>query len=95
MMVSRWDDAIEIGRTGGTLTVSDREGGTLWEVAASDGYRIDAAERDPATGTIALLDSAGRLLVLPAGADEPAVWVEDLGVTYGELVWQGTPLGAD
>jgi len=95
MMVTRWDDAVDIERSGGALTVRDREGGTLWQVEVSDSYRIDSVERDPRTGTIALLDNAGRLLVLPAGADEPAVWVEDLGVTYGELVWQGTPLDAD
>jgi hypothetical protein len=92
---ARWQHFVGVERTGGLLTVRDEDRRILWQVAAPDSYRIDASARDPETGTIALLDSAGRLLVLGRDADEPSVWVADRGITYGELVWQGTRPAAD
>jgi hypothetical protein len=92
---ARWQHLVGVERAGGTLTVRDADRRILWRVAAPDGYRIDASAHDPSSGTIALLDSAGRLLVLGPDADEPSVWVADLGITYGELVWQGTGPVAD
>ena len=93
--VERWGIGVDVERSGGTLTVRDDRRQVLWVVDAPDSYWINATARDQSTGTVALLDSAGRLLVLPAGADAPRVWVEDLGRNYGELVWQGTGLTAD
>ena len=92
----RWSGAwFETDRDGGTLIVRDEAGAVLWRVEAPDGYRISSSVLDPATGRFALLDSAGRLLVLAPGASEPDVWVADVGAEYGELVWEGTALAAD
>lgn len=85
----------ETDRVGGTLIVRDEGGQVLWRVEAPDNYRISSTALEPSTGRFALLDSAGRLLVLAAGASEPRVWVEDVGAEYGELVWEGTALDAD
>jgi hypothetical protein len=90
-----WEMMLDVERTGRTLTVYGDDRSVLWQVEAPDNYRITATARDPRTGMVALLDEAGRLLVLPAGADAPRVWVEDVGTRYGELVWQGTTLTSD
>jgi len=95
MELVRWSTAVETERAGRTLIVRDERRQVLWTVEAPDNYWIHASVRDPDTGTVALLDSAGRLLVLPAGAAEPRVWVADVGPRYGEIVWQGTPLDAE
>jgi hypothetical protein len=90
-----WEMMLDVERTGRTLTVYGDDRSVLWQVEAPENYRITATARDPRTGMVALLDEAGRLLVLPTGADAPRVWVEDVGTRYGELVWQGTPLTSD
>ena len=90
-----WGGMLDVRRDGRMLVVRDDDGNVRWEVEAPDSYRINATARDERTGMVALLDEAGRLLVLPAGADEPRVWVEDVGARYGELVWQGTGPVAD
>lgn len=95
VMPGRWDGMLDVDRVGRTLIVYGDDRSVLWQVEAPDSYRITATARDPRTGTVALLDEAGRLLVLRSGADEPRVWVEDVGTRYGELVWQGTPLTSD
>jgi hypothetical protein len=95
VMPGRWDGMLDVDRVGRTLIVYGDDRSVLWQVEAPDSYRITATARDPRTGTVALLDEAGRLLVLRGGADEPRVWVEDVGTRYGELVWQGTPLTSD
>ena len=94
-MPGRWDGMPTVDRVGRTLIVYGDDRSVLWQVDAPDSYRISATARDPRTGTVALLDEAGRLLVLPVGADAPRVWVEDVGTRYGELVWQGTALTSD
>ena len=92
----RWSSTwVESDRAGDTLIVRAEGGQVLWRVDAPDNYRISSTATDPATGTVALLDSAGRLLVLPPGAGAPSVWVEDVGAEYGELVWEGTTVDAD
>ena len=94
-MPGEWGAMLDVRRDGRMLVVRDDEGSVRWEVEAPDSYRINATARDARTGTVALLDEAGRLLVLPAGADAPRVWVEDVGARYGELVWQGTAPASD
>ncbi len=94
-MTGRWATVVDVERAGGTLTVRDDDRTVLWQVEAPDAYAITGSARQPDSGTLALLDQAGRLLVLAPGADEPRVWVEDVGARYGELVWQGTTLDAE
>jgi hypothetical protein len=94
-MPGRWDGMLDVDRVGRTLIVYGDDRSVLWQVEAPDNYRITATARDQRSGTVALLDEAGRLLVLREGADAPRVWVEDVGTRYGELVWQGTPLTSD
>jgi len=93
--LQRWNTVVDVDRAGGTLTVRDETRAVLWTVAAPDGYWITGSARHPATGDIAMLDAAGRLLVLRPGEAEPRVWVTELEQRYGELVWQGTPLLAE
>ena len=94
-MSGGWGGMLDVERDGRTLIVRDDDRSVLWQVEAPDSYRINATARDARTGTVVLLDEAGRLLVLPPGADAPRVWVEDIGTRYGELVWQGTEPASD
>jgi hypothetical protein len=94
-MLGRWESLVRVERSGGVLTVRDEDGRVVWQVDAPENYGITGSARDASTGMVALLDEAGRLLVLPDGAEEPRVWTDGLGVRYGELIWQGTPLTAD
>lgn len=93
--MERWSTVVDVERSGSTLTVRTEDRDVLWEVDAPDTYRINASALQSGTGAVAMLDSAGRLLVLGSGADTPRVWVELLDQRYGEIVWQGTPLLAE
>lgn len=93
--IERWSRVVDVERSGSTLTVRSEDRDVLWEVDAPDNYWINASARHPVTGMIAMLDSAGRLLVRGDEADAPRVWVELLDQRYGEIVWQGTPLLAE
>jgi hypothetical protein len=86
---------VDVERVGGRLVVRDARRTLLWDAEAPDAYWISASAQHRDTGAIVLLDTARRLLLLPVGADAPLVWAEDVGVQYGELVWQGTPVGSD
>lgn len=86
---------VDSERDGATLIVRDADGTVLWRVDAPDNYRVTAVATDPASGTVALLDAAGRVLVLPAGASAPSVWVADVDNDVAELVWEGTPVAGD
>jgi hypothetical protein len=90
--LERWRTVVDVERSGGTLEVRDEGRVVLWSVAAADSYWITASARQPVTGDIAMLDAAGRMLVLRPGDTEPRVWADGLSQRYGELVWQGTPL---
>ena len=93
--LQRWSTVVDVDRLGGTLSVRDESGAVLWSVTAPDSYWITASARHPVTQDIAMLDAAGRMLVLREGESGPRVWVEGLAQRYGEIVWQGTPLLAD
>lgn len=86
----RWALGAAVDRDGGRLAVRDADGTVRWSVRVGDAYRIDTAIEHPTTGDLALIDSAGRLLLLVAGANEPRVWVGDIGSVFGEVVWEGT-----
>jgi hypothetical protein len=79
-------------RDAGELVVRDPDGRIVWRVRSPDTYRINGSAYDVATGRLALLDSARRLLVLEPGAGEPRIWVADVRTSYAELVWEGTDL---
>jgi hypothetical protein len=91
----RWSSGVDIERSGRTLTVRDPDRRVLWQVEAPDSYWINSSARHPGTGAVAMIDTAGRLLVLVDGAPAPRVWVESLEQRYGEIVWQGTPARAE
>jgi hypothetical protein len=93
--LQRWSTVVDVDRSGGTLTVRDEGRAVLWTVAAPDSYWITASARHPLTRDIAMLDAAGRMLVLREGEDRPRVWAAGLASRYGEIVWQGTPLLAE
>jgi len=76
--------------TAGVLRVRDEDGRVIWEVEAPDSYRIDGSVRDGIDGRLALLDSAGRILVMAEDATAPSVWGELRRGRYLELVWEGT-----
>jgi hypothetical protein len=89
------DTVVDVERSGGTLTVRGEDLAVLWSVTAPDSYRISASVRQPETGDIAMLDTAGRMLLLRPDDVEPRVWAQGLDRSYGEIVWQGTPLVAE
>ncbi len=93
--LQRWSTVVDVARSGGTLTVRDEQREVLWSVTAPDSYWITASARHPVTGDIAMLDAAGRMLVLREGDGAPRVWVAGLAQRYGEIVWQGTQLLAE
>jgi hypothetical protein len=82
-------------RDGRDLVVRDPDGRVVWRVRSPETYRIEGSAVDAVSGRLALLDSAGRLLVLAPGATEPRVWVDDVGLPYGELLWEGTDLRSE
>lgn len=90
-----WGSMVDVERVGGRLIVRDAQRNVLWDVEAPDAYWISASAQHPDTGAIVMMDTARRLLLLPAGAEAPVVWVADVEVEYGELIWQGTLVGSD
>lgn len=83
-------DAAWTERDDGILTVravgSDR---VLWRVEAHDEYTVDSSARSPDGDWILLVDSAGRLLVVPSdGSAPPRVWAEDVPA-WPPPVWEG------
>jgi hypothetical protein len=90
------DEAAWGEQVGGELVLvaaaDDRE---LWRVQASDRYRITASARSADGEWIAVVDSAERLLVLPAdGSSEPRVWATDVP-GWIQLVWEDTAAVAE
>jgi hypothetical protein len=85
-----WDPPASGVRVGQQLEVRDADGRLRWTVQSPDSYGVTGAALDPGSGRQALLDSAGRLLVLAPEDSAPRVWVEDLGASYAEMVWEGT-----
>ncbi len=64
----------------------------LWSTSAPENYGINVGAISPGGEWVAMFDSAGRLLVLPAdGSLEPRIWVED-APGWEVPVWEGTPL---
>lgn len=84
-----------VDRSARSLIVRDEQRRVLWEADVPDAYTIQATAVDPASGTVAMLDSARRILVLAPGATAPSVWVEDSGARFGEIAWEGTALTSD
>jgi hypothetical protein len=77
-------------RRDGRLIVRDADGRELWRVDAPEAYGIQGSAFAP-DGTLAMIDTAERLLVLAPDGTAPRVWVDDLGAGWAELVWEGTP----
>jgi hypothetical protein len=82
----------------GTLTVrAESDGTVLWTVHAAEDYRIQTGSRSPDGAWFALVDSVGRLLIVPAdGSAPPAVWSKNAGFsTFPGPMWEGTPVQWD
>lgn len=74
--------------TDGELIVEDASGSELWRVAAPEGYRLGSSSTSPDGEWIAAIDSADRLLVLPAdGGAPPRVWATGVD-SYRDVVWE-------
>src|SRR5690606_19234959 len=75
-------DAITSSRrtsTGDELEVRSVDGDLLWRVDAPNGYEVTGGWANPGGDVVALVDSADRLLLVPAdGAAEPRIWAEDV-----------------
>ena len=78
----------------GRLTVTherDRDR-VVWEVEAPDAYDVTSGALSPDGDWFALVDSADRLLIVPAdGSAEPRVWATD-APRWGDIVWEGTAI---
>lgn len=83
-------EAVWTEREGDELVVGSRDDDTeLWRVAAPRRYDVTASARSADGRWIAVVDTAGRLLVVPADASEPPrVWVDDV-VEWTLPVWEG------
>jgi len=69
---------------------SDR---VLWRVEAPERYTIDSSAHSPDGAWILMVDSAGRLLVVPADASAPPrVWAEDVPA-WPVPVWEDASAG--
>jgi len=67
----------------------------LWRVDAPSNYRVESGTPSPDGRWFALMDSAGRLLLVPAdGSASPTVWAEGVGgnSSWPGPVWEGTPV---
>jgi hypothetical protein len=83
------DEAVFAEREDGRLVVTDADDRDLviWEVGAVEAYTIDSSARSPDGTSIAMVDSARRLLLVPSdGSQEPRVWAEDVE-PWTLLVW--------
>lgn len=84
---------IRTRREDGALLVSvDSSRDVVWQVPAPAAYDVVAGARSPDGAFLALVDTADRLLVMPAdGAQPPVVWAEGLA-SWQTPVWEGTPV---
>ncbi len=75
----------------GLLVVElESSGDVVWRLDAPDAYTINSGVRSPDRNWVALVDSARRLLVVPAdGSADPAVWTDEFD-SWQTIVWQGT-----
>jgi len=92
------DDRDDVVVTGwGATHVRLRSNDALvWSVSASGGYTIRSGWISPDGDWVALVDSSGRILLVPAdGSTPPVIWanVEPHSAPY-RIVWQGTEPGA-
>lgn len=79
-------------RSGTLQVIVDETGELIWETDAPDGYRVQAGSVSPDGAWVALIDSANRLLVVPAdGSQPPRLWAEDVS-SWQAPVWEGTSL---
>jgi hypothetical protein len=77
-------------RDGELIVRSEEDDTQLWRVEASDRYEIRSSALSADGDWIAMVDSADRLLVVPAdGADAPRVWASDVA-DWQWPVWEGT-----
>ena len=76
----------------GRLTVTVAATDTVaWEVEVASNYRVEVNALSADGRWLAMVDTASRLLVVPAdGSAPPRVWVEDLGNAWDAIVWEGT-----
>jgi hypothetical protein len=85
----------EQGRLQVTI-ITLRERITVWEVEAPDTYDVREAALAPDGTAVAMIDTAGRLLVAPAdGSRAPRQWSEQVE-DHTDLTWEGaqpTPSG--
>jgi hypothetical protein len=68
----------------------DEDDTELWRVESSERYEIRSSARSPDDAWVAMVDSADRLLVVPAdGSLAPRVWTTDV-TSWQWPVWEGT-----
>jgi hypothetical protein len=77
----------------GTLTVIRHDSeDVVWEVDAPEGYTINDGALSPDGEWVVMVDSAERVLVVPAdGSAEPRIWADGANV-WQAPVWEGTPM---
>lgn len=80
-------------RDGRLVVTPERGGGVIWEVDAPENYTVTSSAVSPDGRWVAMVDSAERLLVVPAdGSAPPRIWAEDVP-SWLQLVWEGTQEG--
>jgi hypothetical protein len=77
-------------RDGELIVRLDEDDMELWRVASPERYEIRSSSRSADGAWVAMVDSADRLLVLPAdGSSGPRVWTTDVS-QWTWPVWEGT-----
>jgi hypothetical protein len=77
-------------RDGELIVRSEADDTELWRVEASDRYELRSSARSADGDWVAMVDSADRLLVVPAdGTDAPRVWASDVA-DWQWPIWEGT-----
>lgn len=90
--VSTASSVVRVDHTDGVMTITlASSGAVLWRVEAPTNYRIEVSATTGDGRWVAMIDTARRLLLVPAdGSAAPRVWLDDLDGYWEPVRWEGT-----
>jgi hypothetical protein len=83
---------VRVAHKDGVMTVTlASTGATLWTVEAPTNYRAEVSALTADGRWVAMIDTARRLLLVPAdGSSGPFVWLDDIEGYWEPIRWEGT-----